>query len=135
MQTKMVLAVKAIIQFVDKYLIIQRDKNDETGANTWEFPGGKVEFGESFEDALIREVKEETNLNISVDKLLYATTFMTDPTRQVFLLAYKCSAFQDIIKLSFEHSHYLWSNKEQLSEMLAEGIKKDMDKYQAFNVL
>jgi len=131
----MVIAVKAIIQLENKYLILKRDKNDEHGAGTWEFPGGKIEFGESLENALIREAGEETGLWITVDKLLYATTFMSNPLRQVIVLAYLCNTLHDDIKLSREHSNYRWVYKGQLSENLDDGIVKDMDKYHIFDIL
>ena len=135
METSMVIAVKAIIQLENKYLILKRDKNDEHGAGTWEFPGGKIEFGESLENALIREAGEETGLWITVDKLLYATTFMSNPLRQVIVLAYLCNTLHDDIKLSREHSNYRWVYKGQLSENLDDGIVKDMDKYHIFDIL
>ena len=127
--------VKGIVRFRDKYLIIKRDDKDEIGAGTWEFPGGKIEFGESPENALIREAKEETGLDISINKLLYAATFMTNPLRQVIILAYQCSALHDKIELSFEHSDYLWACKKQLEEKLADGILADMNKYNVFDIL
>ena len=135
METSMVIAVKAIIQLENKYLILKRDENDEHGAGTWEFPGGKIEFGESLENALIREAGEETGLWITVDKLLYATTFMSNPLRQVIVLAYLCNTLHDVIKLSREHSNYRWVYKGQLSENLDDGIVKDMDKYHIFDIL
>ena len=135
METKMVVVVKAIIQLENKYLILERDENDEHGASTWEFPGGKIEFGESLENALVREASEETGLWITVDKLLYATTFMSNPLRQVIVLAYLCNTLHDEIKLSREHSNYCWVYKSQLRENLDNGIVMDMDKYQIFDVL
>jgi len=61
-ENKIIVAVKGIINHNGKILIIQRSDDDETGANTWEFAGGKIDFGENLEDALIREVKEEVGL-------------------------------------------------------------------------
>ena len=51
------VAVKAIIQRSGKVLIIRRSKAAETDADTWEFPGGKLEFGEELEAALKREIQ------------------------------------------------------------------------------
>jgi len=130
-----VVAVKGIIQFENKYLIIKRNDNDEIGAGTWEFPGGKVEFGESLESALIREALEETGLDITVDQLLYATSFLSNYLKQVIILAYKCNALYDNIKLSYEHTNYLWVYKNQLREYLDIEIVKSLEKYHVFDIL
>ncbi len=135
MENKTVVVVKAVIGQQGKYLIVRRDDNDDIGAGTWEFPGGKIEFGENLEDALLREVKEETGISVSVVRLLYATTFMTNPQRQVVLMAYLCKPHGDDIKLSFEHSDYMWSDKEQFRERIAVAIITDMEKYGVFDIL
>jgi 8-oxo-dGTP diphosphatase len=75
---EIVVAVKRVILFRKKMLIIQRAFDDEVGGGTWECPGGKIDFGEELETALAREVKEEVGLKINVTKLLYASTFKTN---------------------------------------------------------
>lgn len=57
--------VAAIIVMDDKILLVRHEKNDRT---YWLLPGGGVEFGETLEQALVRELKEETNLDIVVDR-------------------------------------------------------------------
>ena len=57
--------VAAIIKKEDYYFIAQRNKNKYMGLK-WEFPGGKVETGETFEEALGREIKEELNIKINI---------------------------------------------------------------------
>jgi 8-oxo-dGTP diphosphatase len=113
-ENKIVVAVKGIIIRNGKALIIKRSDDDEIGAGTWECVGGKIEFGENLEAALVREVKEEAGLNISVSKILYATTFKTDPTRQVVILTYLCESLEEEVRLSPEHTDYQWVTKEQL---------------------
>lgn len=55
----------AIIRNRNKILICQRTANDECGM-LWEFPGGKREPGESLEECIIREIREELELDIKV---------------------------------------------------------------------
>lgn len=55
----------AIIKQDDKILICQRAKDDDA-ALLWEFPGGKLEEGESLEECILREIKEELALDIAV---------------------------------------------------------------------
>lgn len=59
----------AIIQHADKILICQRSASMKL-ALKWEFPGGKIETGESKEECLHREVKEELNIDIIVHSAL-----------------------------------------------------------------
>ena len=61
--------VAAIISRDDKFFIAQRNKNKHMGLS-WEFPGGKVEEGESFEIALKREIKEELNIKKDIKNKL-----------------------------------------------------------------
>ena len=61
--------VAAIIIKNGKYFIAQRNKHKHMGLS-WEFPGGKVENGETFENALKREIKEELNINIAINNKL-----------------------------------------------------------------
>jgi len=67
---KPVLVSVAIIRKGNKFLVTQREKDSNFGANMWEFPGGKVEFLEHPEKTLTREIKEEVGIDVSVDKLL-----------------------------------------------------------------
>lgn len=135
MKNTILVVVKGIIIHNNKFLIVKRDDNDEIGAGTWEFVGGKIEFGEGLEDALKREVKEEVGIDIMVEKLLYATTFNTDPTRQVVILAYKCGTKDNEVVLSNEHSNYKWASKDELRDILYSGILYDMDKYDVFSLI
>ena len=57
----------------DKFLICQRPKN-KARALLWEFVGGKVEPGETKEQALVRECKEELNITLSVGEIFMEKT-------------------------------------------------------------
>ena len=48
MENVIIVAVKAVIVFDGKALIIQRSADDNVGANTWEFAGGELDFNERF---------------------------------------------------------------------------------------
>ena len=62
------VTVDAVIERDGEILLIKR--KNEPFAGDWALPGGFVEYNESAEDAIIREAKEETNLDISIKKLL-----------------------------------------------------------------
>jgi 8-oxo-dGTP diphosphatase len=65
------LAVRVLLTDRDgKILILKRSTDSKTNPGKWELPGGKVDQGESFDHALIREVYEETNLKISLEHVV-----------------------------------------------------------------
>ena len=89
----------------DQILILKRSENLEKFANEWDFPGGHTEVGESDLDALRREVKEETSLDIaSPEEILQKGRIKFYKTRQ----------FSGIIELSGEHTEYKWVTIENL---------------------
>jgi 8-oxo-dGTP diphosphatase len=135
MDNKIVVALKAIIVHNRKVLTIQRSDEDDYGAGTWEFAGGKLEFGETLEDGLKREIKEEVGLDAEIQKLLYAAEFKTGPNRQIVLLTYLCSCEREEILLSDEHKDYLWANYAQLHQTLNWPIWEDLKKYDVFPLL
>ena len=65
---KPTLIVDAFIKKDSKFLVIKRAKGVEIGS--WEIPGGRVDPGEKVEDALIREIEEETGFKVSIKEFL-----------------------------------------------------------------
>ena len=135
MENKFAVVVKGLINYDGKILIIQRSVDDEIGANIWECAGGKVDFGEDLENALIREVKEEVGLSIRVDKLLYAVTFKTNEHRQAVILTYSCIANDYIVTLSDEHKNYLWADKKQMMSLLSNPIIDDLNRHSVWEYI
>lgn len=134
MTNTIVVALKGLIVHEGKVLIVQRATDDDIGGGTWECVGGKIEFGEDLEAALIREIKEEAGLSVTVERILYATTFKTNPTRQVIILTYLCYSNDKGVVLSAEHSNYLWATKDQLKLLLPQAIISDFEKHHVFSL-
>lgn len=133
-RNKIVVAVKGVILNEGKVLIVQRSNYDQIGAGTWECAGGKIEFGEELETALIREIKEEVGLDVQVDKILYASSFHTDPARQVVILTYLCRSSQKEVTLSHEHMNYCWADRHQFKLLMTRGIIQDFEKNNLFSL-
>ena len=111
--------VAAIIIKDDKFFIAQRNRNKHMGLS-WEFPGGKVEIGETFEIALKREIKEELNIDININKKLGEENYKDDKIN-VKLHYFICSHFNGEIILS-EHEDSAWITKNEFKNYnFAEG--------------
>ena len=105
---KHIEVVAAIIVADNKIFSTQRGYGDFK--DQWEFPGGKMEPGESREDALIREIKEELDTTISVDK--YLTTVDYDyPNFHLTMHCFICSIVEGDLVLK-EHESAKWLDKE-----------------------
>ena len=135
MENIILVAQKGIIVKNGKILIVRRAINDFITENMWEFPGGKLEFGEDLEEGLKREVKEETNLDVNIGKLLYSYTFKTHPHRQLVVLSYLCSVDSDVVTLSSEHDEYAWVSKEQLRHSLSSYIVESLDQHSVWELI
>ena len=111
--------VAAIIIKNCKYFIAQRNRNKHMGLS-WEFPGGKVEKGETFEIALKREIKEELNIEINVKNKLGEENYKDDKIN-VNLHYFICSHAKGEIILN-EHENSAWVTKNDFKNYnFAEG--------------
>lgn len=128
------VALKSIIIFNRKTLLIQRSKYTGGGENDWEIAGGGLKFGEELLEGLYREIYEETGLTVRVDRLLYAMTAMAGP-RQIVGLTYLSYADSDKVTLSHEHIKFLWATRKQLVELLNKPMLDDFAKHSVLEML
>lgn len=97
--------VAALIWEEEKFLICQRPAHKARGL-LWEFAGGKVEKGETHEEALIRECREELNITLSVGKL-FMELVHTYPDLTVHLSLYHCTIEEGRPQM-LEHNDLQW---------------------------
>ena len=105
----------------DKVVVIDRQKKDWPGVT---FPGGHVETGESFTDAVIREIKEETGLKIFSPRLCGIKDWCEDGCRYVVLF-YKTEKFDGELVSSHEGKVW-WEETDNLMNLNLSLDMKDM---------
>ena len=100
----MVEVVAALIWRGDEILICRRPA-DKARALLWEFPGGKVEAGETKAEALMRECREELGIKVAVGSVFCEVTH-TYPDISIHLTLFNCTAEGEPQRL--EHSALAW---------------------------
>ena len=105
---KQIEVVAAIICKEDKIFATQRGYGDFK--DWWEFPGGKMEAGETPEEALKREIREELSTEISVDKII-CTVEYDYPKFHLTMHCFLCSLLTEALHLN-EHEAAKWLTKE-----------------------
>ena len=109
------IAGKAVIVHEEKVLIIRESAkyDDGTRAGKYDFPGGRVEPGESLHTALVRETKEECGLDIEIGKPIFVgewSPIVKNMQLQIFGLFLKCVTTHTNVVLSQDHDDYQWIN-------------------------
>lgn len=113
---KKIEVVAAIIKNQEKILCAQRGPSKlDYVAYKWEFPGGKVEPGESLEQAIKREIHEELQLNITAGEL-YCTVQHQYPDFHITMHAFICQSESLNITLT-EHLETRWLSVNELDNL------------------
>lgn len=118
---KHIEVVAAIIQRDGAYFATQRGYGEFEGQ--WEFPGGKIESGETQEVALKREIQEELGVDIIVEKFLRTTDYEY-PSFHLTMHCYLCSIISGEIELR-EHKSARWLTAQTLDSV--EWLPADRD--------
>ena len=127
---KTVRVVAAVIRKDDKIFATQRGYGEFKDG--WEFPGGKIEEGETPEQALAREIREELNTEIQVGKLIDTIEY-DYPKFHLSMDCFWCEIMQGGLELK-EHEAARWLSKEELYSVdwlpadvgVIEKIKKEL---------
>ena len=121
------LTVRGVVRKEDKILILRRHPKSRNNPQKWELPGGKVDPGEFFDVALVREFKEETNLDVKIESLFEVVQdeFISRRTNQpisTVQLMMNLEIIDGEVQISSEHDDYKWVSKEELKELYDEGM-------------
>jgi len=107
-----ITVVAAIIQdAAGNYLCCKRGEWKQS-PNKWEFPGGKPEAGEALEQAIVREIREELNTEITVLRQFDRST-----TGDIELVSFVCELQGEKPQFSTDHSEMRWVPENELSKL------------------
>lgn len=119
------ITVKGIVVLNNRILLIKRVRPSTDGLGYWELPGGGLEYGETPDQALIRELKEETGLEIIIIKPAYTFSKIREHY-QTIGIGYLCIPKNDHVQLSDEHTDYIFATIDKAKELLSEEIFNDI---------
>ncbi|MFP4698378.1 MAG: (deoxy)nucleoside triphosphate pyrophosphohydrolase [Eubacteriales bacterium] len=111
----MVDVVAIILYNYKGQVLIAKRKEEKKLGGYWEFPGGKVENGETDVEAVIRELKEEMDVEIIVEDYIGESIYHYKGRNTIRLHAYKGKIITGEIKLS-DHSIYKWVSVNELKD-------------------
>ncbi|HSB67310.1 MAG TPA: NUDIX domain-containing protein [Anaerolineales bacterium] len=107
----------------EQYLLLHRSESKDYGPGVWECVTGRVDQGEGFEDALLREVREELGVQIQVEHILGTTHFYRGapiPENELVGVVYLCTLPDPAsIYISAEHSEFRWCSATQAMQLLS----------------
>lgn len=131
------ITVKAIVIYNHKILILKKVKPSTDGLGYWELPGGGLEYGETPHEALVRELKEETDLDIRIIKPVYTFTAIRSDYQTVGI-GFLTIPTNDKVTLSNEHTEYKFVSRDELQDFLDEKIYNDiiftLEEYENMNI-
>ena len=125
--------MRAVLQNQEgKFLLLKRSARTDIAPDKWEFAGGKIDPGENFVAALIREVKEETGFDVEPVKILGASEWEKKNLITVYLYT-QVKIVAGIFQLSPEHQDFKWVMMSEipsldLAPQMMEFVKSDLKK-------
>ena len=128
------LTMRGVAKKNNEILILKRHPNSTTNPNKWELPGGKVDPGEDFDKALIREFDEETNLAIQLGQLIGAVQEDFPHKKTVALVMEVILPKEMEVKISDEHIDWKWVTIEEIKNLELSGWFKTLLKEKNYDL-
>ena len=113
MEPKLFVATKAFIVYKDKILIIKESPKytDATHVGKFDVVGGRIKPGQRFDESLLREITEETGLEVEIGRPFFVNEWrpiVHGEEWQIVGTFFECFANTDKVKLSEDHEEYIW---------------------------
>ncbi len=134
---KLFVATKAFIERDGKVLVVRESVNYQDGTNAGKFdvPGGRLSAGEHFDEALRREVKEETGLTATVHEPIYVGEWrptVRGENWQIVGIFFRVSCDASDVLLSDDHMEFLWIDpKDYKNHPIIENLARAFEAYLA----
>jgi 8-oxo-dGTP diphosphatase len=109
------LVAAALIERPGGQILLSRRRPDQSLAGCWEFPGGKIEAGESPEAALAREIEEELGCLVRVEGV-FEVVFFGYPTFDLYMLVYRCAILRGTPR-ALTVAEVAWFDPAQIPEL------------------
>jgi 8-oxo-dGTP diphosphatase len=116
MDKKIFFSVKTLLIKNNTFLAVYNLKD---GQKLWDLPGGRMEFGETAEETLKREIFEELSIEIKPVKVIDTWNYMHNDKCQITGIIYFSEMLTDTIYLSDEHEGYQWIWFKQIDEIFS----------------
>ena len=113
---------------IGQYALVENDEGEvlillRSRSRTWSLPGGRLEEGEKWDESLLRELKEETNLNCE-NPVPFSINILKDPYQTKYCVYFKVRVLNlKEIKISEEHGDYKWIGLKELNSLNMEDKK------------
>ena len=126
------VAVKAVVRdHAGRILLIRRSMASGADPGAWDLPGGKLDYGETVAEALVRETREETGLTVNVGRPVHIAHFTKEPF-WVTSITFVCAVAGGEVQLSAEHDEFTWIEPSDLSgRTYARAILEQLEAYRA----
>lgn len=126
---KVTFVQKVVIKHPEenKFLLLIRNPNDKSRPGDCDIPGGSVENGELHEEALLREVNEETGIEIyDIVPVVVSTRYDKNDDKYFIYIGYGATAKDVKVKINpEEHSDYTWTTLREFQEKAPNHILMD----------
>ena len=97
-------------------LVLKRSASSKTNPSKWELPGGKIDAGEAFDEALNREIQEETGFTVAIHTAAGTSMQETDEFRVVNLIMIG-TILSGGLSISKEHSEFRWAGVPEIAAL------------------